>query len=49
MLLAIALILFILWALGFLAFHVAGGLIHLLIILAVISLVLHLMRRPGVA
>jgi hypothetical protein len=49
MLLAIAVILFIAWALGFLAFHVAGGLIHLLIVLAVISLVVHLLRRPGVA
>jgi uncharacterized protein DUF5670 len=42
MLLAIALVLFILWALGFLAFHVTTGLIHLLIVLAVISLVFHL-------
>jgi hypothetical protein len=48
MLLAIAIILFIAWALGFLAFHVAGGLIHLLIVLAVISLVVHLFRRPSV-
>ena len=29
---------------GWLAFHVAGGLIHLLLILAVVSLVLHLVR-----
>lgn len=42
MLLAIALVLFVLWALGFLAFHVTTGLIHLLIVLAVISLVFHL-------
>ena len=42
MLLAIALVLFILWALGFLAFHVTTGLIHILIVLAVISLVFHL-------
>jgi len=32
------------WALAWLAFHVAGGLIHLLLIIAVISLVLHLVR-----
>jgi uncharacterized membrane protein (DUF485 family) len=49
MLLAIAVILLIAWALGFLAFHAAGGLIHLLIVMAVIAFVLHLFRRPGVA
>jgi len=32
------------WGFGWLAFHVAGGLIHLLLIVAVISLVLHLFR-----
>jgi hypothetical protein len=32
------------WATAWLAFHVAGGLIHLLLIVAVISLVLHLFR-----
>jgi len=37
-------ILLVLWALGFLAFHVAGGLIHLLVVLAVISLIVHLFR-----
>jgi uncharacterized membrane protein (DUF485 family) len=41
MLLTIALILLIAWALGFLAFHVTTGLIHLLIILAVISFIFH--------
>ena len=35
------------WLLGFLAFHVAGGLIHLLIIVAVISLIVHLVRGRG--
>ena len=38
-------ILLVLWLLGFLAFHIAGGLIHLLIIVAVISLIVHLVRR----
>jgi hypothetical protein len=38
-------VLLVLWLLGFLAFHIAGGLIHLLLIVAVISLVLHLFRR----
>src|ERR1051326_4079850 len=35
-------VLLVLWAMGFLAFHVAGGLIHLLVVLAVISLIVHL-------
>ncbi len=37
-------VLLVLWLLGFTAFHVAGGLIHLLLIIAVISLVLHFVR-----
>jgi hypothetical protein len=40
--LAIALLLFILWIGGFMVFHVAGGLIHLLLVIAVISLIVHL-------
>jgi small neutral amino acid transporter SnatA (MarC family) len=32
------------WALAWTAFHVAGGLIHLLLVIAVISLVMHLVR-----
>lgn len=39
MLLTIAIILLILWALGFFAFHVAGGLIHLLLVIGIIVLV----------
>lgn len=48
MLLTIGIILLILWALGFFAFHVAGGLIHLLLLIAVIVVVVHLIqgRRP---
>jgi Flp pilus assembly protein TadB len=37
----IAAVLVVLWLLGFLAFHVAGGLIHLLLVVAVIMLVIH--------
>jgi Family of unknown function (DUF5670) len=37
-------VLLVLWLLGFFAFHVAGGLIHLLLIIAVISLVMHFFR-----
>jgi hypothetical protein len=44
MLLTIALILFVLWALGLFAFHVTTGLIHLLLIIAVIVIVLHFVR-----
>jgi hypothetical protein len=40
----LAVILFLAWAFGFLVFHVAGGLIHLLILLAVISVVVHFAR-----
>jgi len=36
MLLTIAVILFILWLLGFVAFHVAGGFIHILLVIAII-------------
>lgn len=33
------------WIAGFLVFHVASALIHILLLLAVISLVAHLVRR----
>ena len=39
MLWTIAVILVILWALGFLAFHVAGGLIHLLLVIAAVVII----------
>ena len=42
--LGLALLLALLWVGGFVFFHVAGFMIHLLLILAVISLVLHLFR-----
>jgi hypothetical protein len=32
----LAIVLFIAWLLGFVVFHVAGGLIHLLLVIAVI-------------
>lgn len=38
-------VLVILWLLGFFAFHAAGALIHVLLILAVISLIFHFVRR----
>ena len=40
-------ILFVMWLGGFLVFHVASALIHLLLVLALISLVLHFVRRSA--
>jgi hypothetical protein len=37
------------WGVSWFAFHIAGGFIHLLLILAVISLVLHLFRGSRTA
>lgn len=47
--LLIAFLLLILWAGGFLMFHVASGLIHLLLLFAVISLVVHLVTGARAA
>jgi hypothetical protein len=48
MLLTLAIVLVVLWALGFLAFHVTSGLIHLLLVVAAIVIVARLVtgRRP---
>ena len=48
MLYTIAAILIILWLLGFFAFHVTSGLLHLLIVLAVIVIIFNLVRGRGV-
>jgi len=37
-------VLLVLWVGGFLVFHVASAMIHLLLVLAVISLLIHLFR-----
>jgi hypothetical protein len=37
-------VLLVCWVLGWVVFHVAGGLIHLLLVIALISLVLHFVR-----
>jgi hypothetical protein len=42
MFLILFIVLLVMWLLGFAAFHVAGGLIHLLLLIAFISLVVHL-------
>ena len=49
MLFTIAIILLILWALGFLAFHVGGGLIHILLVIAIIVIVYRLLTGQKVA
>jgi hypothetical protein len=37
------------WATSWLAFHIAGGMVHLLLVLAVIFLLVHLFRGPRAA
>lgn len=37
-------VLVIAWVLAFAAFHVVGGFIHLLLVLAVVFLIIHFMR-----
>jgi len=48
MLWTIAVVLLILWLLGFFAFHVASGLIHVLLVIAIIIVLLRVIqgRRP---
>ncbi|MDB5721228.1 MAG: family rane protein [Alphaproteobacteria bacterium] len=48
MLAIIAAILLVLWLLGFAVFHVAGGLIHIIIVVAVILFIVHFIRGRGV-
>ena len=45
----IAFLLLLMWAGGFLLFHVASGLIHLLLLFAVISFVVHLLTGTKAA
>lgn len=44
MLEAIVIVLVVLWALGFFAFHVGGGLIHALIVIALVILIVRLLK-----
>ncbi|MFT4113683.1 lmo0937 family membrane protein [Silvibacterium sp.] len=44
MFLILALVLFLAWIGGFVVFHTAGFLIHLLLIFAVISIIFHFLR-----
>ncbi len=44
MFMTIAVVLLVLWLLGFLAFHVTSGLIHIVLVVALIMFVLHFVR-----
>jgi hypothetical protein len=45
----VAIVLFVLWALGLFAFHVSTGLIHVLVVLAVVAIVMHFVRGNRLA
>jgi hypothetical protein len=49
MFLGLFVLLLICWFFGFVVMHAAGGLIHLLLIVAVISLILHFVRGTTAA
>lgn len=50
MLAIIGVVLLLMWILGFAAFHVTTGFIHILLVLAVISVLFHFLRgRSSVA
>ena len=40
----IATVLIVLWLLGFFAFHVSAGFVHVLLIIGIVMLVLHFLR-----
>jgi hypothetical protein len=40
----LALVLIVLWLLGFLAFHVSASMIHILLVVGIVLLVLHFIR-----
>lgn len=47
--LALAFIFLIIWLVSWVAFHIAGGLIHLLLVIAVIFLIIHFVRGRSAA
>jgi len=49
MLWTIVVVLLVLWALGFFVFPVVGGLVHLLLVIALIVVVLNLIRGRPIA
>lgn len=46
--LGLAIIALILWLLGALVFKIVGGLIHILVVIAVVAFVLHFIRKRRV-
>jgi hypothetical protein len=44
MLYTIAIVLLVLWLLGFFAFHVGSGLIHILLVIAIIMVVINVIQ-----
>ena len=44
MFLTIAIVLLVLWALGFFIFPVVGGIVHLLLVIAVIAIIWHFVK-----
>ena len=40
----LAAVLIVLWLLGFFAFHVSSGLIHIILVVGIVLLVFHLLR-----
>jgi hypothetical protein len=44
MLALIAAVLIVLWLLGFFAFHISAGVVHVLLILGIVMLILHFLR-----
>jgi hypothetical protein len=49
MLAAIGAVLLILWLLGFLAFHVTVGFIHILLVIGIIMIIMHFVRGSSTA
>lgn len=47
MLLTIAIVLLVLWALGFIGFHITTAFIHLLLLVAVIAAIVHFVRMAS--
>ncbi|TZF85047.1 lmo0937 family membrane protein [Pedobacter sp. BS3] len=43
----IAVILVIIWAVSFFAYHVSGGLIHILLVIAIIAILLRVIRSAA--
>ena len=45
----IAAVLIVLWLLGFLAFHISSGIIHVLLVIGIVMLALHFFRGSRTA